>query len=677
MMPPKGHRSPQSAKSDDDDVSVTSSAVSEMKDQYDLERILAERRTSDGRQWLVQWKGYPEERSTWEPRESFPCEETLDDWQAQKMRIARGYDKPYDVAAFEERVSAIEHARAMRKAKRRAKRIRLGLPVSPDSDELDSSDEAQESDGEMLLDWPSHSRRDSPHKISRSRDKSVKEDDYNVQSESPKKAKTSRTPKSPTSDSEGGDNLSDDSLVEDLRAKESNKTHKRLKKKCKPRGEPITGKSPDPPSRQVPSVAAHRRQSQPSKQVAPAGTDLKQLQPLKKLPPAGLDRRQSMPTGSSSRYSGTMNRATGQPKGAVGTGPKRYAAKQSKYQGKPKVQGAAIMGRWDASVKPRKRTTVVPGLVSSSNVKTFGKLSIQRKYEKAGRNEPAPNPENLVFFNPKKDKAVPQPITIPRRNTSPVKLAWEIYQERLKNEKSDLGNLEDSSTAALQVDEDVPMDLVSSGALDVTHAALQTVGNTGSKEQVETRQSVRPTQTTEHQLQDVPLEKDRSESRPDVLSGQTPKSVPEISRKSSVSSAHRVNLGDLSVHNRHRSRHDSDGSLSGPGFKPDLSVPSRPKFTQEPSSDPDARPLVAIIRIGYGGLRVGDVKLKGVDRRYQGMLLRTKVEGHLEVWCKVSCTALDYRRYLHKVGKSAFGQGVVISTACAIIFKSEYLLRLE
>ncbi len=187
MMPPKGHRSPQSAKSDDDDVSVTSSAVSEMKDQYDLERILAERRTSDGRQWLVQWKGYPEERSTWEPRESFPCEETLDDWQAQKMRIARGYDKPYDVAAFEERVSAIEHARAMRKAKRRAKRIRLGLPVSPDSDELDSSDEAQESDGEMLLDWPSHSRRDSPHKISRSRDKSVKEDDYNVQSESPSK----------------------------------------------------------------------------------------------------------------------------------------------------------------------------------------------------------------------------------------------------------------------------------------------------------------------------------------------------------------------------------------------------------------------------------------------------------------------------------------------------------
>jgi len=653
MPPPKDHRSPESAMSDDD-VSITSSALSEMQDRYFLEKILAERTTSDGRQWLVQWDGYPEERSTWEPRSSFTSDQPLDDWQAQKMRIARGYDKPYDVAAFEKRVSAIEKARAIRKAKRRAKRIRLGLPVSPDSDELESSDEAEESDDEMLPDRPTLSRQGSLRRIDKFLNDFVIDDDQFARSGSPKKAMTNKTPNSPKSASEIGDQLSDDSLVEDLRAKEFNKTHKRLKKKHKARGEFLTGKSPEPPSRQLPQVGPQRRQSQPSKQVPPSGTDRRQLQPSKKIPPAGLDRRQSMPTFSSSKYSGTMNRATGQLKGAVGTGPKRYAKKQPKYQGKPKVQGAAIMGNWDASVKPRKRTAVVPGLVPSSEAKPFGKLSIQRRYEKAGRNEPAPNPEKLVFINPKKDKAVLQPITIPKRNTSPVKTAWEIYQERLKNENVDFSNVENPSAAELQVDEDVPMVIDSGGALYVTDAALQPVSSTDSKQLVETGPSVQPTQTTEHQSQDVRLEADTSSYRPDVLSEPTPNSVTESSRKSSVS-FHSTKPGDVSMHSRYENRHENDGSFSGLGPKPGVSVPSGPRSTQESGSDPDARPLLATMRIGYSRHKVGNVRLKGLDWHYKTMLLRTKIEGQLEVWCKVSCRAIDYRRYHHEVGNSAFG----------------------
>lgn len=141
MAPPKDLRSPQNVMSDGE-VSVTSSVMSEPREEYILDKILAERTTSNGREWLVQWEGYPEERSTWEPRSSFTSDQPLDEWRTQRMRVARGFVKPFDVAAFEKRVSAIEEARAVRKAKRRAKRIRLGLPVLPDPDELDSSEEA-------------------------------------------------------------------------------------------------------------------------------------------------------------------------------------------------------------------------------------------------------------------------------------------------------------------------------------------------------------------------------------------------------------------------------------------------------------------------------------------------------------------------------------------------------
>lgn len=681
MAPPKDQRSPPNAMSDDE-VSITLSVESEEQEEYLLDKILAETMTSKGRRWLVQWEGYPEERSTWEPKSSFTSEQPLEDWKVQKMRIARGYAKPYDVAAFEKRVRAIEKARAIRIAKRRAKRIRLGLSEPSESDELDSSEEAEESDDDIPPDRPTRSQRGSLRKLDPSLNDFVIEDDQIVGRESPRKGIINRSHKSPVSDSETGDHLSDDSLVEDLRAKEFNKSHKRLKKIHKPRSELFISKSPEPPSRHLPQartasmqsppsrqmspVGAQRRQSQPSRQIPPAGTDRRHIQPSKKITPAGLDRRQSMPTLSSSKYSGTMNRATGQLKGAMGTGPKRYAKKQSKYQGKPKVQGAAIMGRWDASAKPRKLTTVIPGLVPSLNAKTFGKLSIQRKYEKAGRNEPAPNPENLTFINPRKDKAGPRPIIMPKRNTSPVKTAWEIYQERLKNETTDLGDTGNQIVVEPDVGEDVRMDVDSDGELDMTHTTLQPVSITGSKERVETGRSGQPIHTTEHQMKDLPLKTNTSETKADMPSEQAPNSAAETARKSSVS-FHSQNSGEGSVHERFENRIDNDASCSGAGPNPEVSVPTGPRSTQDHISDADAKPLLATIRVGHEGHRVGAVRLKGIPWQCRTMLLRTKVEGQLEVWCGVSCTVKDYKRYHNGVGNFAFCQQGVLMSAGPVI----------
>ena len=127
----------------DDDISITSTAPSEYQEEYEVEDVLAENKPDDGSNsvyYLVKWANYPLERCTWEPEESFCDEQTLRDWRTKKEAIAQNKATPFDVDALMERINALEEARALRKSKRRAKRIRLGIPVSSsDSEESENS----------------------------------------------------------------------------------------------------------------------------------------------------------------------------------------------------------------------------------------------------------------------------------------------------------------------------------------------------------------------------------------------------------------------------------------------------------------------------------------------------------------------------------------------------------
>lgn len=143
----------------DDDISVTSTVPSELQDEYVVEGIIAERDNDGTMEYLARWEGYPDERCTWEIRSHF-TETTLLDWETQKMRVARGYAKPYNVEALLDRVEKWIVATKQRKLSRRAKRLRLGLPVTPTEeiiiDEDDSYEEVEESssDEEHELESP-------------------------------------------------------------------------------------------------------------------------------------------------------------------------------------------------------------------------------------------------------------------------------------------------------------------------------------------------------------------------------------------------------------------------------------------------------------------------------------------------------------------------------------------
>ena len=130
--------------SKDDSISITSTVLSEKKDEYPVEAILAEEKFKGITKYLVKWEGYPENQCTWETRSMFQDGEdsTFHEWETQKMRVSRGVAKPFDVPAFRKRVDAWLEGVHQRRLRRRAKRKRMGLPVSPiniESDE-DSSD---------------------------------------------------------------------------------------------------------------------------------------------------------------------------------------------------------------------------------------------------------------------------------------------------------------------------------------------------------------------------------------------------------------------------------------------------------------------------------------------------------------------------------------------------------
>lgn len=57
----------------------------EEEEDFEVERILAEKTIDGCDKFLVKWKGYPDHECTWEPAENFNFPETLQLWKKQKM----------------------------------------------------------------------------------------------------------------------------------------------------------------------------------------------------------------------------------------------------------------------------------------------------------------------------------------------------------------------------------------------------------------------------------------------------------------------------------------------------------------------------------------------------------------------------------------------------------------
>ncbi|KAJ5456296.1 hypothetical protein N7530_011570 [Penicillium desertorum] len=114
--------------------SLASTAESDAEAEYLVNDIHAERRfyvepdseNDEGvfiTQYLVEWTGYSMDRCSWEPREMFTSEETLDAWEEKKKQIAEGKIKPrFNLKSWEKHMALLEKKTKERKEDRRRKR---------------------------------------------------------------------------------------------------------------------------------------------------------------------------------------------------------------------------------------------------------------------------------------------------------------------------------------------------------------------------------------------------------------------------------------------------------------------------------------------------------------------------------------------------------------------------
>lgn len=128
---------------DDDSISITSTQGSEHSDDHEfvVSRVLAEKTVKGRKLYLLLWEGYPEHKSSWEPRSNIVDSNILDVWKERKMREARGIDTPYDYAKFDVEDAKRRQEKQDRHRRREAKRKRLGISGS----HYDSGEEAVES----------------------------------------------------------------------------------------------------------------------------------------------------------------------------------------------------------------------------------------------------------------------------------------------------------------------------------------------------------------------------------------------------------------------------------------------------------------------------------------------------------------------------------------------------
>ena len=109
----------------DDSISITSTVISDKEESYEVECILAQRKSNGATEYLTAWKGYPETEHLWLPKENFNENDIFIDWINTRTRVANGLEKPFDVRAWEKRCKAISLATRRRKERRRLKRLRL------------------------------------------------------------------------------------------------------------------------------------------------------------------------------------------------------------------------------------------------------------------------------------------------------------------------------------------------------------------------------------------------------------------------------------------------------------------------------------------------------------------------------------------------------------------------
>ena len=492
-----------SDSSDDGSVSLTSTVFSEEKDEpYNLEAVLAEKTNENGKKrYLVKWEGYDNHRNTWEKKKHFQFEQTLLDWRDQKMQITRGRAKAFDVDAWEREVKLIRKATEKRRARRRAKKVSLGISEDewpgteaalsePSYPSGDSSDETSSDTSVGVNDPDPQCRTASPvwtpreettllealqllkapnwdailemygpvgttnqelqrrtkaalHRkaaaLQKDFDTSGKEFPIPVPLSDPLSDRSFAIPTSASSKTE---------LVESLKAVGKHFGGNVSKASYLSKSVPSRKREPDhwPPQR--------ARDPEQLRVGIPAPTS-KALEVSSATTTPKSDVATRIPTVPASAAPWPPNRVATEKLthlGTIGRGPARARRGLLARRPAPPEQ-VNVMGNWGAQPSKRRKSRYEPNDPLDSKTKNLGmfkKFSTQRKHELAGRFERTPDINSLTFVDLKDGKALSKPPASVARRPS-EKTPFQMLQESIM-EKQDKALLESEDTLPAIID---------------------------------------------------------------------------------------------------------------------------------------------------------------------------------------------------------------------------------
>ncbi|MCJ1382699.1 hypothetical protein MMC17_005812 [Xylographa soralifera] len=714
-MPASGLFMSREASDDDSSLSVNSTIPSEPRGEYPLEGILAERVSNGVKEFLVKWEGYPEERSTWETESNFHNDTTIPEWEHQKMRIKRKLDKPFDVSALETRVEEWVAETKQRKTRRRAKRIRMGIPVAPEDTEEEehsdaeypgdtSSSEAIEEDL-VPLDTPPRLRPEAHRRKKSSSSTTIKSEHEGARislrqqkveknSVSVRQRRLRRKSNTLDEDSETakeftrGRSSTEEPLIQDRQIRKIEVAHERSQR----HSNRSSYSSKDPKQAQDNGTLnpfSERRKSQPHAK-----------------PPSDHEKSLPKPISSLPKSSGS----TGSNFGQVGRGPARLGqARKSVLSGtKPRVTGAAILGNWAAKIRTRKPLAFRQGDIREDveRSQTFGKLSIKRRYEKAGRHEPAPNPDDLTFVNLKDGKPMKKPSLI--LAPIPYKTPFQKIQDGLAQASEPVGASptdidmvdvpegDDDPNILSSAKNDSPQDVEVGGRLiqsGYSHGNQETLTLESDALQASRRElaafviQIQPVASPTDQVTFSPVETRDFPGQPETertsILARNPFPA-ERSSRAVLATMHgnalQSSVGGLSVwgERREASRHDLAGQLSvspsekveiysenvdtmqrfpltilrgDTGYQQGLHNNNYNSYQHEYKSLDNLSDILGTILIGLEHEEIADVRFRGLNRACKQQFMRIKVPPRqMHVWCKYICTAEDFTKYFHTVG---------------------------
>ncbi|KAK3067818.1 hypothetical protein LTR53_015080 [Teratosphaeriaceae sp. CCFEE 6253] len=127
---------------EDDYDSVASDTTKDSEEDedviYDVDKVLAEDSDFEGSgetRYLISWADYSIDRATWEPKDHIETISVLKEWAERKRRLRSGEEKPFDLDAWIAIKETLAEEKLERARRRKLKRRRRGQPVSDSSDE--------------------------------------------------------------------------------------------------------------------------------------------------------------------------------------------------------------------------------------------------------------------------------------------------------------------------------------------------------------------------------------------------------------------------------------------------------------------------------------------------------------------------------------------------------------